>query len=80
MRRSKIADLLLGDPLGRREREAEACRVAKRREGRDPLRPGLPGRKRHLDLGDDAVDAIGVQHLQDVAAVELDRCAAPLRR
>ena len=38
----------------------------------DPLAPGVTRRQRHLDLGDDAVHAIGVHHLEHVAAAQLD--------
>ncbi len=54
---------------------AQPKRVAAARLGNadDPLRPRLPGCQRHLHLGDDAVDAVGVEHLEGVAAVEFDR-------
>ena len=42
------------------------------RERDDEFGPGLSRRQRHFDLGQNAVDAVGMQDLQNIAIVELD--------
>ena len=72
MRRSKTPISFFAIPSAAVSAKPNRAAAAERRKRRDPLRPGLPRRERHLDLGDDAVDAIGVEHLEDVAALQLD--------
>jgi hypothetical protein len=67
------ADQLLGDAVAFGEGLAEGGGFSQRVEGRDPLSPGMGRRQRHLDLGDDAVDAIGVHHLEDFATAQFDQ-------
>ena len=47
---------------------AEARRVHEIVEADDDVDPVVGGRQRHLDLGDDAVGAVGVHHLEHVLA------------
>ena len=63
---------LLGDAVALGEGVRETRRGRERRERRDPLAPGMARGQRHLDLGDDAVHAIGMHHLEHVAATQLD--------
>ena len=71
---------LLGDAVAFGEGVRETRSRRERRERRDPLAPGMARRQRHLDLGDDAVHAVGVHHLEHVAAAQLDHARILLDR
>ena len=64
---------LLGDAVAFGEIVRETRGRRQRRECSDPFAPGMAGRKRHLDLGDDAVHTIGVHDLEHVPAAQLDQ-------
>ena len=72
MRRSKMPISFLAMPSAAASAQPKRAASAERREGDDPLGPGLPRRQRDLDLGDDAVDAVGMEHLEDVAAAQFE--------
>ena len=63
---------LLGDAVALGEGVRKTGRRRERRECRDPFAPGVARSQRHFDFGDDAVDAIGVHHLENVAPAQLD--------
>ncbi len=63
------ADELLGDALRRRQGVGETRGGFERRKSHDPFRPGMPRRERDLDFRDDAVDAVGVHHLERFATL-----------
>ena len=63
---------LLGDAVALGEGVCETRRCRERRERRDPFAPGMARGQRYFDLGDDAVHAISMHHLEHVAPTQLD--------